>query len=704
MKRALFAREFRTALVPNLVTIVAILGTLLLVERAYGLKFGKAEDVRIFIDWTLLAGLVLSGFISGERCFPPEVKEQRLLFLSSLPLSRGGVWFAMVSGRLLAALTSLTAGILLRRPFLVLLKEQGAWPIFTIAATLAIVLYLVFFAGGVLFAFLFRKPLFSYAVGYPVLGLVLFETLLATVYNFSTPVLQDLQIPPLRSFDELSFPFSAVLFPLSLLLLLFAGCLLLSFHLFSRGEVGDIKRRMSNALVSSLAAVVYLGVVFWSSSFNLLPVRMTRDPVFLESFYFPNLPPLVSPDGRYLCVLDQIDGRPPFVRVSILENQTGRILSETTHVGFALAQWAGKGATLSLVTFNDSPLDRWGYLIPGSVDWFRLNPEGQEISKLRLRGVETLEPLPNGRILAVLQEGDILLLNGESGHSSKVAEASLDGNVVVARGGDSTLVYFDNIIQPDKAWVVGQGIREVVATRSTLRDHVVFFGNVIGSLNEAQAVLRQKFSQPSGVGGQSLSGSFVLPTSTEPWIPDGGLGPKAVLFLEGKPNGQTALWARNLSTGWEQLDISLGLVPPFFAGKIQLPLGTFVSGEAAFFAKNQKGAEVFIYDLKAGRLQRVAAGCHPNEKPFLWMSNPSGIKGILVNLICANNYSRRTLSFEYLPGLGKLQPLNRPPLPKGRGGECLYIDQHGWEIWVLDNLEIWRLSLQGKNLRLWPPK
>ena len=94
MKRALFAREFRSALMPNLITVGAILATLVVMERFFG-SLGKVEDVRDFTDVALLAGLVLSGFISGERCFPTEMKESRMLFLASLPISR--TWAAVMT-------------------------------------------------------------------------------------------------------------------------------------------------------------------------------------------------------------------------------------------------------------------------------------------------------------------------------------------------------------------------------------------------------------------------------------------------------------------------------------------------------------------------------------------------------------------------------------------------------------------------------
>jgi len=145
MRRALFAREFRSALVPNLVTAGAILATLVVLERLYGLRLGKAEDVRAFTDFALLIGLVLSGFISGERCFPSELKESRIFFLSSLPISRSWVWLVIVSARLLAALASLVLAVALRRPQLVPTDSGNLLRLdIGLAAALVLLAYILF--------------------------------------------------------------------------------------------------------------------------------------------------------------------------------------------------------------------------------------------------------------------------------------------------------------------------------------------------------------------------------------------------------------------------------------------------------------------------------------------------------------------------------------------------------------------------------
>src|SRR4051794_30594588 len=199
MRRALFFREFRSALVPNLVTVGTILATLIAVEYFYGLRLGKVEekDVRGFIDLVLVIGLVVSGCISGERCFPSELKESRMLFLSSLPISRTGVWLCIVSARLLAGLATLTLTLALRRPLLgPLFESQRAQPIGLLIGWFFFA-YVLFFSMGALFALLFRRTLFSYIAGSLALGILLSETLFSVSYYGVEPRLEEIWLNPL---------------------------------------------------------------------------------------------------------------------------------------------------------------------------------------------------------------------------------------------------------------------------------------------------------------------------------------------------------------------------------------------------------------------------------------------------------------------------------------------------------------------------
>jgi hypothetical protein len=442
MRRSLFAREFRSALVPNLVTVGAILATLFVVERLYGLRLGKAEDLRAFTDVALLAGLVVSGFISGERCFPGELKESRILFLSSLPISRSWVWLVIVSARLLAALASLTLMVALRRPLLMAFRENARLLPLDIGLIAASILfaYILFFSAGTLFALLFRRTLFSYVAGLLVLGILLGETLVSSFYSTIPPYPGQLtQIP--APIDRLYL--TQIVAFLSVLLVL---SFLLSWRFFVRGEIGNPKRRIRNQILFGITATAYLGFVFCvASSPKLASIGSTWTKINQFLIDLGQTPYGVSPDGRYLFVFESLDRRPFMVRVSLVDTRTGRVTGQLVSEGVGWGYWSDHGDVLNLLVLNNSPLDRWGYLVPGTVDWVRLSPEAREISKLRLKGVEAVKTLNGGRALAVLREGDqgrVLLLDGASGQSSEVVRAPLDGEVVTHKDGQTALIYF----------------------------------------------------------------------------------------------------------------------------------------------------------------------------------------------------------------------------------------------------------------------
>jgi hypothetical protein len=710
MRRALFAREFRTALVPNLVTVGAILGTLVVLERLYGQRAGKAEDIRYFIDVALLVGLVVSGFISGERCFPLEVKEQRMLFLSSLPISRNWAWLAIVSARLLAGLVSLALVVALRRPLLAFWEEAHLLRLVTGLAAAQVLAYILFFSAGTLFALLFRRSLFSYAAGFSVLGFLLIETLFSSIYSTWPPQFSLLVLIPVP-FDDPRLPPFLVAF-LSLLLL---SSLLLSWRFFVRGEIGNPKRRIRNQLVFATTATAYLGFVFCvAASPRLASIGGTWGSPDAPYRSFVQGRPLangISPDGRYLFVFETMERRPFMVRVSIVDTRTGHVTGQSVYGGVGWGYWSGKGDVLNLLALNNSPLDRWGYLVAGSVDLIRLSPEGREVSRLRLKGVEEIETLAGGRAFVVLREGDqgrVLLLDGASGQSSEVVRAPLDGGISVRGGGTAALVCFNNILQPRRAWVVDSLVHEVRAPRSTMQSAYtyVLFGETFGSSNEAQTALRRRFATPLTKGGEPMAGSFLLPVKDQLWVLTTGPDPKGVYFLDERAPHAKALWARSTAPEgrWEKL--------PDFASEQERYsmdssfLGNFidsVSGTGAFLTGDGGARRVFVYDSRLG-ISFGSKECGPGEKAFLNVDRVVGLKGALIVLDCMakQSPSGAVHFFEYLPGSREVHAIKtitaRPPF-----GPPLYLDEQGWEVWItLVDQEIWRSSPGTKDLRLWP--
>jgi hypothetical protein len=699
MRRALFAREFRSALVPNLATVGAILGTLMVLERLYGSRLGKAEDIRAFSDAALLAGLILSGFISGERCFPTEMKESRSFFLSSLPISRTWVWLAIVSARLLAALTSLSLAIALRRPSLVLPDSRLLRLNVGLVAALIVFGYILFFATGTLFALLFRRTLFSYAVGFPALGILLTETLLSSSYLTAFP---NLMFGSLGGISD-SLPHVSVTIFLSLLLVLM---LLWSWRLFVRGEINNPKRRMSNQLLCGATAAVYLGFMFCVSA---SPSLASAGSFWSTGAgFFPQahgIPYSVSPDGRYLVVFETSIDRTFLFRVNILDTQTGHVTGRSVLKGVNCAYWSNRGDVLNLVVLNDSPLDRWGYLTPATVDWVRLSTKAREISRQRLPGIQQLEVLEGGRGIAVLQEGDegrVVLLDGASGRLSQVMRAPFNGRADIQPSGSEALVYFDNVGWPRRAWAVNSRARELRTPRSIPEISYALFGEVLGSPAEAQAALFRRFSSPSSSEGAPIHGEFLLPKET--WILDSDT-PSGLYFLSGE-----SVWARSTAPNghWKKLpDLPQKIVQSIGDSFDALKFIDFASGMSTFTFASKGADHLFVYD-PLNDVTFQGDGCSPPSISFSEISHVPNLTP-LIKLTCSywkNRLPTRVKVGYFVPSRGSqgLRAVKAALVPWSPRPMDLYLDERGWGVQVRlgQGDSIVRSSPGMSDLILWP--
>jgi hypothetical protein len=717
MRRSLFAREFRSALVPNLVTAGAILATLVVLERLSGLRLGKAEDVRAFTDFALLVGLAVSGFISGERCFPAELKESRILFLFSLPISRSWVWLVIVSARLLAALASLAIVVAIRRPLLDF-REDASLLQLDIGLVVAQILlaYILFFSMSTLFTLLFRRTLFSYVAGFLALGILLSEAFFSSGYSTKPPQLTELTVVPIAAIKGSRLPPLFTVF-VSILLVL---SLLLSWRFFVLGEIGNPKRRIKNQLLFGITSTSYLGLVFCvATSTRLASLGSIWTEIRPSAFLGGReLPCGVSSEGRYLFAFESLDSKPSWVRVSIVDTQTGRVTGQPIYGGVHWGFWSGQGDVLNLLVLNNSPLNRRGYLIPGTIEWIRLSPDAREVSKLRLHGVEEVKTLMGGRALVVLRErgqGRVLLLDGTSGRSSELVRAPLDGKVKVLVQEDTlaALVYFDNVLLPRRAWAVDSLAHEVRVPQSSLKTTYVLFGEVFESYAEIQAFLQHRFGSPSTRGGSPMRGKFLLPLnqiwiSTEP-------GVQGLYFLDNIAPDASDLWARSTDPEgrWEKLphispnlmrllEISFEDQDAFLTKFID-----FASGTGVFLSSASNAEKVFVYDPRLGVTFKEKS-CAPG-RTFLNIGRVPGLSGILIGWTCLEKnslFEGQTHYFEYLPGSREVRAIKTVPVRPSAGPWQLYLDERGLEVWAPlgkgTHQEIWRSFPGTTDLRLWP--
>jgi len=404
------------------------------------------------------------------------------------------------------------------------------------------------------------------------------------------------------------------------------------------------------------------------------------------------------------------------VRVSIVDTRTGHVAGQSIYGGAGWDYWSAQGDVLNLLVLNNSPLDRWGYLIPGTVDWIRLSPEAREISTLRLKGVEQVEILAGGRALVVLREGDqgrVLLLDGASGRSSEMVRAPLDGGISVRVSGMAALVSFNNVLQPSRAWVIDSVAHEVRISRSTREVAYVLSGEGLGSPSEAQAALLRRFGQPTAQGGVPIRGSFLLPDRDRAFL----IQPEVtgLYFLEGKAPGSRVLWARPTAPEgrWEKLpDIAPGLLDRLQISAQGLARGlvNFIdpaSGTGAFLSGYGAERRYFVYDPQLAGLFEMK-GCDPQENASFSVGRVLGLKGILIELTCVNRGApdQGLYFFEHLPGSREMRAIKTVPIRSGILLSNLYLDDRGLEMWMSfdkQGIEIWRSSPGMKDLRLWPP-
>jgi hypothetical protein len=521
------------------------------------------------------------------------------------------------------------------------------------------------------------------------------------------PQLTELSITPQNFPDASGLPRTA-----SFLSTLLISVLLLSWRFFVRGEIANPKRRIRNQILFGITATAYLGLVFCvESSPKLVSIGSAwKEGNPYLSDLRPTPPQGVSPNGRHLSVFESLDRRPFMVRVSIVDTHTGRVTGQLVSGGIGWSYWSDHGDVLNLLVLNNSPLDRWGYLAPSTVDWVRLSPEGREISKLRLKGVETVKTLSDGRALAVLREGNqgrILLLDGAGGRPSKIIRAPLDGNVMIQRDGPATLVYFDNILLPRRAWVVDSMAHEIRVPRLFPETAYVLFGEISGSPAEAQTTLLRRFASPSAPGGTLIKGSVIVPR-----ILTDGPEVKGIYFLEEREPDVKVLWARSTAPEgrWERLpDIASNLAPFMEDSNLLENFVDPASGISAFLSRGGGVGEFFIYDPRLGTVLK-AEGCVGGRKAFINVERVPGLRGILIGVTCtggAPSVQVQTHYFEYLPGSREVRAIKTISTPDFYPWH-LYFDEHGWEVRGLLNKEnhqeIWRSSPGTDDLRLWPPR
>src|SRR6185369_1577618 len=390
--RSLFAREFRDAFVRNLIILAVILSVLYLADKLSRGRDGSLAGLPEALEALTLCGLLLGAFVCGERAFPPDLKERRLIYLSILPIRRGALWLAIFGAHCLAAMIAILLIFFFRGSLADLLTPHGSvQPLW--APWILSILPVLFFVGATL-SLAMRKAFSVYISGFVILSVGLFEAFGYSQNGNPTEILLG---------DHSYRRWAAYL---ALLIVILAA---LSARLFREGEITSPKRRLQKTLL------IACGISAWwiaTLLTTIYPEALGQNNWMLnENFYRPtSQESFLSPNGKYLVVVESLEYYPKRSRVSVVNLNTRQILGSSKFRDLKWAQWAGTGDVLEILTRSHSLLDLGGLLFPETTTWTRLSPSTQFLSSKRLP-----------RALAVGRE-------------------SATEEIFVAEGGDSTKI------------------------------------------------------------------------------------------------------------------------------------------------------------------------------------------------------------------------------------------------------------------------
>jgi ABC-type transport system involved in cytochrome c biogenesis permease component len=312
---ALFLREFRKSWLAHAGLFAAAFGTATLLEYAISGGGRPQLESELALSRLLLAGLALSGLVSGERCFSVAFKEGRYSFLLTLPEPRSLIWFAYLGGRLIGALAAMPIILLVRSSLLLrgLSSPESSFEKSILIAALAV--YIVYFLGGVVLALAVHKEVLVYLIGLPIFSALLGLLALSASYGF----------------DDISFlESSRFLYESSLgSLVLALVTAALAKRAFCRGEL-HLRRRAAQTLaecgLASAAFAAMTLIIF--SSFTLSALRDEWQPVPRGnkpgSDYLAYESP-VSTGGRFLFIRQQLRERSRFTRLAVVDLESGLV-------------------------------------------------------------------------------------------------------------------------------------------------------------------------------------------------------------------------------------------------------------------------------------------------------------------------------------------------------------------------------------------
>ncbi len=712
MVKKLFFLEFRRALTPFLLFILASFGALAVSERAYKYFQNAPSTIVEIVNMLFVSLIIIYGFPSGARTFSPAFRETHLLFLQSLPLRRERVWAALVLANLSASLLSLAA-LFVFRPSLLTTPPGEARAIDVLAV--AMVGYLLLFSAGCCFSLLFAKAILNYILGYLLTLAASFEIFLLLIYSGSDPgfpVEEYFSFP--ASFD---LPLAVVAY--SLLVIIY---LAFSLYFFASGEFNLTKVQIKNSL--SLAA--FLLALFVALSACVDSGLFAVFDKWATTSWGPEAE--VSPEGTYLLVVERRSDHLQFARISILEAKTGNLVGTIRQRGAAGIGWSNEGDAVNVVVRGNSPLYRVGYILPGSDELVRFSPHGRQLGRWRflLSRVLAGAPSPGGKGLLVVRRGDegrILSIDGRTGALEELASGVVKDWSQILKVSDGQLVIFENLSVPSRAWLVGSQAKEIqwVPRRANEQGGMCMVGGTLYSSEEAcqkaASDLAPFRNETKGRLGTQRHGVYLFGANQKEQfgntIADLDKGGTVFYVQPDLPgsNGEFLVFDRQKGD-WRPVAESIALdlgggsstdIPRIAFGLRFVTVDSSL-GLATYYVERGDRLVGYLYDAgidKALELESIPKP-HPPEIAETAMRRFENMRGVGIFLWTRSPERFNVTAFRYVPHSGEVTKV--PWMSERAPNQLLYMDDRGNQVHASSNpVRIVWLGADQTERQLWPP-
>jgi hypothetical protein len=455
--------HLKRTLFPLLVVSYGIFFMFVLGSSLARLGAGRFDSKQIgdLLEGIAASLMLLVALPVGTAPFSRAFKEQHIVFMHALPISRTRQWLLLVASSA-AALLITAAGFFILRPSLgSRLFDSGPLPVIFAAAAV------VLFAAGVCFGVIVRHPVGVYAGA--VAGLALFTG--TAIFMIVAPVVAyfdrglksqsgpDLWSGAIRSGTHWPAGLAALA-----LLLLVTALFAVSLFAYRRGEVALLRVQTRNVALAAtllLALPICLGAGY--------AVILHRQPASLRS-------EMLSPDGRHLALTEGPENAPWHSRVHLLAVDSGSTTGVIARGGTLEIAWLAAGRLA--VLRRDMPL------FPGAdLLW----PTRDSVEIRSPRGALLASYRPGGRIAEWIWLGSAVRVGFADGDQVRVVDVNAGGKVKELVSGPAEnldvkrqLVYFANPNGRSRMWRIDGAARELPWLRaSVIRENPVVFRGLV---------------------------------------------------------------------------------------------------------------------------------------------------------------------------------------------------------------------------------